>query len=118
MTNNPHIGSSLDDLLEEDGILFEANAIALKRVLAWQILQEMGKRGLSKSQMAVSMSTSRSSLDRLLDPDNVSVTLRTMERAASVLGKRVRIELVDIQEGASQFGALSLNPSPRAGEGL
>jgi hypothetical protein len=97
MTNNPYIGSSLDDLLEEDGVLAEVNAVALKRVLAWQIQQEMDKRGLSKSQMAVSMSTSRSSLDRLLDPGNVSVTLKTMDRAAAILGKRLRIELVDVQ---------------------
>jgi antitoxin HicB len=63
MTNNPYIGSSLDDLLEEDGVLAEVNAVALKRVLAWQVLQEMKKRGLSKSQMAVAMNTSRPSLD-------------------------------------------------------
>lgn len=97
MKNNTHVGSSLDDLLEEDGILAEVNAIALKRVLAWQVLQEMQSRGLSKSQMAMAMSTSRSSLDRLLDPSNTSVTLKTMDRAAAVLGKRLRIELVDIE---------------------
>jgi antitoxin HicB len=98
MTNNTHVGSALDDLLAEDGILAEVNAIALKRVLAWQVLQEMQSRGLSKSQMAVAMSTSRPSLDRLLDPSNISVTLKTMDRAAAVLGKRLRIELVDVQE--------------------
>jgi antitoxin HicB len=98
MTHNPHIGSSLDDLLEEDGILAEVNAVALKRVLAWQVLQEMKNRGLSKSQMAAAMSTSRPSLERLLDPSNVSVTLKTMDRAAAVLGKRLRIELVDVQD--------------------
>jgi antitoxin HicB len=105
MTNNPYIGSSLDDLLEEDGILAEVNAMALKRVLAWQVLQEMKKRGLSKSQMAVAMNTSRPSLDRLLDPNNVSVTLKTMERAAAILGKRLRIELVDIQEGETELAS-------------
>jgi antitoxin HicB len=98
MNNNSHIGSSFDDLLEEDGILAEVNAVALKRVLAWQVLQEMKNRGLSKSQMASAMRTSRPSLDRLLDPDNTSVTLKTMERAAIVLGKRLRIEIVDAQE--------------------
>ncbi len=96
MTHNSHIGSSLDDFLEEDGILAEVNAVALKRILAWQILQEMDRKGLSKSQMAASMSTSRSSLDRLLDPCNTSITLKTMDRAAAILGKRLRIELVDI----------------------
>ena len=96
MTDNPHIGSSLDDLLEEDGVLAEVNAIAIKRVLAWQVMQEMQKRGLSKSQMAAQMSTSRTSLDRLLDPDNISVTLKTLDRAAAILGKRLRIEIIDI----------------------
>ncbi|MEE3718760.1 Fis family transcriptional regulator [Tumidithrix elongata RA019] len=97
-TNNPNIGSYFDDLLEEDGVLAEVNAVALKRVLAWQVLLEMKKKGLSKSQMAVAMSTSRTSLDRLLDPENTSVTLKTMDRAAAILGKRLRIELVDIQK--------------------
>lgn len=94
MTNNPYVGSSLDDLLQEDGILDEVNTIAIKRVLAWQILQEMEKRGLNKTQMALEMSTSRSSLDRLLDPENLSVTLKTLDRAARVLGKQLRLEFV------------------------
>lgn len=97
MTHNRHIGSSLDELLEADGILSEVSAIAIKRVLAWQVAQAMSNLGLSKSQMAAQMRTSRTSLDRLLDPDNTSVTLKTLERAASVLGKRLQIELVDIE---------------------
>jgi antitoxin HicB len=105
MTNNPYIGSSLDDLLEEDGVLAEVNAVALKRVLAWQVLKEMKKRGLSKSQMAVAMNTSRPSLDRLLNPNNISVTLKTMERAAAILGKRLRIELVDIQQDDTELAS-------------
>lgn len=96
MTHNPHIGSSLDELLEEDGILAEVNAIAIKRVLAWQVSEAMSIQGLNKSQMAEQMRTSRTSLDRLLDPENTSVTLKTLERAATVLGKRLQIELVDI----------------------
>jgi antitoxin HicB len=75
MTHNPYVGSTLDELLEEDGILAEVDAVALKRVLTWQILQEMEKKGLNKSQMAVSMNTSRSALNRLLDPSNPSITL-------------------------------------------
>lgn len=106
MTNNPHIGSSLDDFLEEDGVLAEVNAVALKRVLAWQLLQEMDKRGLSKSQMAASMHTSRSSLNRLLDPGNTSVTLKTMDRAAAILGKRLRIELDDIQDSPTYISTI------------
>jgi antitoxin HicB len=95
MTKNPHIGSSLDDLFEEEGTLDEINIIAIKRLIAWQIQQEMVKQNLSKTEMAQQMKTSRSSLDRLLDPDNSAVTLDTIERAA-IIGKRVRFELVDV----------------------
>ncbi len=95
MTKNAHIGSSLDDLFEEEGTLDEINIIAIKRLIAWQIQQEMVRQNLSKTEMAQQMKTSRSSLDRLLDPDNSAVTLDTIERAARVIGKRVRFELVD-----------------------
>jgi antitoxin HicB len=96
MKIHQHIGSSLDDLLEKEGILSEVNTLALKRVIAWQVTQEMEAKGLSKSAMAKSMSTSRAALDRLLDPENTSVTLHTLDRAASVIGKRLRIELADV----------------------
>jgi antitoxin HicB len=96
MKKNPYIGSSLDDLFEKEGTLDEINIIAVKRVIAWQIQQEMVKKNLSKTEMAHQMKTSRSSLERLLDPDNPAVTLDTIERAARVIGKRVRFELVDI----------------------
>ncbi len=95
MKKNPYIGSSLDDLFEEEGTLEEINIIAIKRVIAWQIQQEMITKKLSKTEMAQKMKTSRSSLERLLDPDNPSVTLDTIGRAASVIGKRVRLELID-----------------------
>jgi antitoxin HicB len=95
MSNNLHIGSSLDDLLEEEGVLSEVNAIALKRVLAWQIEQEMAARNMTKTAMAAAMHTSRPALDRLLDPTNTSITLHTMDRAATVMGKRLHLELVD-----------------------
>lgn len=95
MKTNPHIGSSVDDLFEEEGALDEIKIIAIKRVIAWQMQQEMAKQNLSKTEMAQQMKTSRSSLDRLLDPDNPAVTLDTIERAARVIGKRVRFELVD-----------------------
>jgi antitoxin HicB len=94
MTTHPYIGSSLDALLEEDGILEEVNAIAIKRVLAWQVSQLMQEKGLTKTAMAQKMKTSRASLDRLLDPENTSVTLNTMVNAAKAVGKRLRIELV------------------------
>lgn len=96
MSKNPYIGSSLDDLLEEDGTLEEVSLIALKRVMSWQIQQAMNEKKITKTEMAKEMHTSRSSLDRLLDPTNVSVTLDTIERAAKVVGKRMCFELVDI----------------------
>lgn len=88
-----HIGSRLDDFLEREDLLAEADAAATKRVIAWQIEQLMSTEGLSKSEMARRMGTSRSALDRLLDPSNPSVTLLTIERAARALGKKVRVEL-------------------------
>lgn len=90
---NPHIGSRLDDLLDDEGLLAEAQAIASKRVLAFQIEQAMQQQHLSKAELARRMGTSRSALDRLLDPDNPSVTLLTLEKAAQALGQRIRIEL-------------------------
>lgn len=96
MKKNPRIGSSFDDFLEEEGMLDEINTIAIKRVIAWQIEQGMAKKNLSKTEMAQQMQTSRSSLERLLDPDNPAVTLDTIERAARVIGKKVRFELVDL----------------------
>jgi predicted XRE-type DNA-binding protein len=94
MTTNPHIGSSLDDLLEEDGVLEEVDAIAIKRVLVWQVQELMQEKGLTKTAMAQEMNTSRASLDRFLDSENTSVTLNTMVNAAKAVGKRLRIELV------------------------
>jgi hypothetical protein len=96
MIDSTHVGSSFDDFLEEEGILAEVSALALKRVLAWQIAQAMELQGFNKASMADAMNTSRSALDRLLDPENIAVTLKTMDRAATVLGKQLRIELVDI----------------------
>ena len=85
MSNNPYIGSSLDDLLQEDGMLEQVDAVARKRVIAWQLSQAMAKKELTKTQMAQAMKTSRACLNRLLDPDNPSVTLLTLERAAVVV---------------------------------
>ncbi len=95
MINQHHVGSSLDDLFEEDGILSEITAIAIKRVLAWQVEQVMKEKELSKTEMAKAMNTSRAALERLLDPKNTSVTLKTMDKAAKVIGKRLRIDLID-----------------------
>ena len=92
---NPHIGSSLDSFLEEEGILEEVTLRAIKSVLAWQVSELMKKRRITKSQMAKRMRTSRAAVDRLLDEKNTSVTLQTMGRAASVLGKELMIGLKD-----------------------
>ena len=90
-----NIGSSLDDSLEEEGILEEATARAQKKVLAWQLDQAMKQRGFTKTEMARRMRTSRAQLDRLLDPAHTTVKLETMQRAAAIVGKSLRIDLVD-----------------------
>lgn len=95
MSNNQHIGSSLDEFLAEEGLYEQANATAVKRVLALQIEQLMKEQALSKAAMARRMQTSRTALDRLLDRDNESVTLHTLQRAARSVGKHLRLELVD-----------------------
>ena len=93
MKKNKHIGSSFDDFLQEEGLIAEAEATAVKRVIAHQIEREMAERSLSKSALAGMMQTSRSSLDRLLDPENASVTLLTLESVAHALGKRLKVQL-------------------------
>jgi antitoxin HicB len=92
--NENYIGSDFDDFLAEEGLLEEAEAMALKRVLAYEINELMEAQQLSKTEMAHRMKTSRAALDRLLDPENRSVTLRTMDKAARSLGKRLRLSLV------------------------
>jgi len=88
-----HLGSNLDDFLREENLLEVSEATAAKRVIAFQIAKEMRRRRFSKSEMASRMKTSRPALERLLDPANPSVTLSTLERAASALGKRLKVEL-------------------------
>ncbi len=88
-------GSSLDSLLEEDGILHEVEAVAIKRVIAWQLAQSMKARHISKAAMAVRMGTSRSQLDRLVDPASGPVNLATIARAAHALGLELKIELIE-----------------------
>src|SRR6202167_6429554 len=90
-----HSGSTFDSFLEEEGIREEVEAVAIKRVLAWQLEQAMQKQQKTKQAMAKQLRTSRSQLDRLLDPKNVSVTLDTITRAARALGKRVIIRVTD-----------------------
>ena len=90
-------GSSFDSFLEQEGIREEVEAVAIKRVLAWQLEQAMQKQQKTKQAMAKQLHTSRSQLDRLLDPRNISVTLDTITRAARALGKRVIIRVADVK---------------------
>ena len=90
---NPHAGSSFDEFLKQEDIFDEVHAKALKRALAEQIEESMAAANLSKVRMAELMATSRSQLDRVLDPDNVSVQLDTLIKAARAVGKTVEITL-------------------------
>lgn len=90
---NKHIGSSLDDFLAEEAMLAETTVVAIKRVVAWQIGQEMKAQHLTKTKLAEKMHTSRTALNRLLDETDTSLTLTTLTSAAQVLGKNLRIEL-------------------------
>ena len=88
------LGSSFDDFLEEEGILPQVDALATKRVIAYQVAASMQEKQITKTEMAKRMGTSRSSLNRLLDPLNTSVSLATIESAVVALGKRLRIQIV------------------------
>ncbi|MGH8223577.1 MAG: Fis family transcriptional regulator [Woeseiaceae bacterium] len=94
MRKNKHIGSTLDEFLREEGVLEEFEARAIKEVVAWQLQQAMKQRKLSKARMAAAMGTIRTQIDRLLNPDDGNVTLATLQRAAIVVGRKVRLELV------------------------
>jgi len=89
-----NIGSSFDSWLREEGIYEEVSATAIERVLSRQIEAAMEEKGLSKAEMARRMRTSRAALNRLLDPENDSVTLNTLQRAATVIDREVRLVLV------------------------
>jgi len=92
---NKHIGSNFDDFLQNEGILEKSQATAVKRVIAYQIKMAMQKRKISKKEMTERMHMkSRMQLDRLLDPENKSVTLLTLEKAANALGKTLKVQLV------------------------
>jgi hypothetical protein len=86
-----HLGTSIDDLLKEEGIFEEAQAI--KEFVAWQLAEAMGEKKISKARMATMLKTSRSQVDRLLDPKN-DITLSSLQRAAAIVGRRVTIQLV------------------------
>jgi antitoxin HicB len=88
-----HMGSSIDDFLKDEGIFEEAQAQAIKEVVAWQLAEAMKEKKTSKNKMATMLKTSRSQVDRLLDPKN-DITLGSLQRAAALLGRRVSVELV------------------------
>jgi DNA-binding Xre family transcriptional regulator len=90
---NSHIGSDFDDFLADEGLLEDSTALALKRVIAWQLDQARKARGLSKKAMAERMNTSRAQLDRILDADDASLTLETLSRASRAVGYRVKVAL-------------------------
>jgi hypothetical protein len=91
---NKNIGSTFDSWLREEGIYEEVSANAIKRVIVRQIASAMSQKGITKAAMARQMNTSRASLDRLLDPENGAVTLSTLHKAASVVGRGIRLELI------------------------
>ena len=91
---NPHIGSSFDSWLEEAGIREEVTAAAIKAVIARQLASEMKKKKITKQRMALLMKTSRAQVDRLLDPDNGSATIESLQRAAKIVGRELRLSLV------------------------
>ena len=88
-----HVGGNIDDFLAEESLLEEVMATAMKRVIAWQIEQEMKAQNLTKTRMAAKMNTSRAALNRLLDQNDTSLTLTTLASAANALGKKLRFEL-------------------------
>lgn len=87
-----HMGSSIDDFLQEEGIFEEAQAQAVKEVVAWQLAEAMKKKKISKNKMAILLKTSRSQVDRILDPKN-DITLGSLQRAAAIVGRRLTIAL-------------------------
>ena len=93
MARRKHIGSDFDQFLAEEGVLEHATAVAIKRVITWQIQQVMKSDGITKKALAERMKTSRSSLDRLLDKDDTGLTIEILTKAACALGRRVRVEL-------------------------
>ncbi len=98
---NKHSGSSFDSFLKEEGILEEVEAVAIKRVIAWQLAEAMQAKNISKAEMARRMRTSRTQVQRFLDPENDSVQLDTIQKAAAIVGKRLTITLEDLPRSAA-----------------
>jgi predicted transcriptional regulator len=94
LADNPHRGSTLDSFLEEEGGLAEFQAKAIKEVIAWQLAEAMRERKLSKNRLAAMMHSSRTQVNRLLDPNDGNVSIETLQRAAAVVDRRVELQLV------------------------
>ncbi|HEY0413655.1 MAG TPA: helix-turn-helix transcriptional regulator [Allosphingosinicella sp.] len=94
MADNRHLGSTLDAFLQQEGVFEEFSARSIKEVLAWQLAEAMRERNISRRKLAQLMHTSRTQVDRVLDPESGNVTLETLQRAAAVLGRRVQLALV------------------------
>ena len=94
MAENRHRGPALDSFLEEEGVLAEFQVKAIKEVIVWQLGEAMRERGLSKSKLASLMHTSRTQIDRVLDPTDSNVTIETLQRAAAVVGRPIELALV------------------------
>jgi antitoxin HicB len=94
MADNKHRGSTLDSFLDDEGMLGEFQARAIKEVIAWQLVEAMKERGLNKTRLAELMRTSRSQVNRMLDPNDGNVTIETLQRAAVLVGRRVQVALV------------------------
>ena len=94
MADNRHMGSGIDDFLREEGVAEEFQARAIKEVLAWRLQQAMTAQKLSKRALAKLMHTSRTQVDRVLDPEDGNVTIETLQRAAAVVGLKVQVELI------------------------
>ena len=94
MADNKHRGSTLDNFLEEEGVLSEFQARSIKEVIAWQLAEAMKDRKLTKTALAALMKTSRTQINRVLDPNDGNVTIETLQRAAALVGRRVQLELV------------------------
>ncbi len=112
MTDNErlnHTGSSFDAFLEEEGMLDETEAIAVKRVIAWQLRRAMKRHNITKYAMARHLRTSRSQVDRLLDPQHTGVTIGTITRAAKAVGKTVRFQMANAPGARRQAGKASFS---------
>ncbi len=96
MMAKKNVGSSFDDFLQEEAILEEVTAVAMKRVISWQIAQEMKAQQLTKTALAKRMHTSRAALNRLLDENDASLTLTTLASAAAALGKKINLQLISV----------------------